>query len=1248
MKNLIRKFSMMQRGQDPLSEAPFGPLRQKVLSPCPQRRGSVLIMVVTLLVLLAIMGTAYLVTVRTDRVSSIQSTHSTQVDLVVQSVAAMVEEEIRSGVFDGGLYRPWQALSPDTGVEEPAFFESPAHWQHTFLADREPTFYAEIIGWPAPFPPVTIPDEWEDYNGTPPKYYVNARHPGYEWRWLSWPKTVTAKFSDPRFGDDENFEYANREHAVPGWVHMEPNDEERYRRYPGLHFTQGPAQDFAPALDHNDFPVFMLAADTDGDGIADAPLMRISPVQQGGITWYVGMRIIDNAGAVNLNTAWSSEALPGEANQDRRHREFPSNIGLFDPIDQHPETAMASLDDLDDLDDLEEMSEYDQWAIYDVEYFPPFEFATAYEAYWTLVGRRLNFPGFGPNGIRYRRLPVSDSLKLAHGFVVRNPAHGEATVEALFPNTFASAAAPIEPYRFREAGPLTLAPIWDWGNENFSPDPLALGDGTGDFRFNRRPLLTTTNPVSDAAPDAFSAGNLPKYGPRPDWAAGTYSLWDLVRAFDPDPKYEKYRTYMALRPTSDNPVTSDHWEALSWSARPAAASLNTATFPELWRAFAHVMDDGNGNLPDGTADRMFQVEAMRHDKIPGWTAEHQRLVRAAVAAVNTIDLRDSNDDITSRTIAVEIQVGIDTREYEITVFGTERQPYITAVMIDYLVKEEEEVGENGEVIITRTLEDLAYVAVELHNPHDKDIDLNNWHLAAFHHADGSIESLVELDSQKTVPAGGYLVLHDGTVPDDVNVDNEEDGEGLLNVMLEKNGFPIELDGPHGRELVLLRPRQLGDLETDLHNLVPVDQVDLYLEPSPDESRWIYTRPSEAPWQFVYPGPYNTSNTPRTQGLKPSMAAGTLGSGSNSPSYDGPILAIQLAADGWAGPNKLEDGSDENKHPYGGFARIGDVLQVPFIGGYRVTPAGDPATVLVMNSVTMDSVFAEKETELKGNEEEEGKRTQLGRFVPRLEGGGNNDTGYDWTRKIFAFFTVFAPHDDYLPNVNPDEYEAAVGDDLRPQEVFTADPASRSQEEDGLLGIEGRININTAPWRVLATVPWVSSAPPGAGPNTREELNASVAKSIVYHRNTNGPFTSLFDLNDVWIYDYSDSGWYSVTQPPAFLTTFKDLWAYERGLDAEIHTPNPDPENPDDEAGDFSPDKVAGDFEKQYLSIVRVSNLITTRSDSFTAYVSVQGWRDAGDPEKAELEVERRFIMLVDRSGVTIQNGDPRTIKVEMD
>ena len=49
-----------------------------------------------------------------------------------------------------------------------------------------------------------------------------------------------------------------------------------------------------------------LAADADGDGIADSGLWKLPIGSIDGLTYYVAVRMVDNNSAININTAWSN------------------------------------------------------------------------------------------------------------------------------------------------------------------------------------------------------------------------------------------------------------------------------------------------------------------------------------------------------------------------------------------------------------------------------------------------------------------------------------------------------------------------------------------------------------------------------------------------------------------------------------------------------------------------------------------------------------------------------------------------------------------------------------------------------------------------------------------------------------------------------------------------------------------------------------------------------------------------------
>ena len=128
-----------------------------------------------------------------------------------------------------------------------------------------------------------------------------------------------------------------------------------------------------------------------------------------------------------------------------------------------------------------------------------------------------------------------------------------------------------------------------------------------------------------------------------------------------------------------------------------------------------------------------------------------------------------------------------------------------------------------------------------------------------------------------------------------------------------------------------------------------------------------------------------------------------------------------------------------------------------------------------------------------------------------------------------------------------------------------------------LKVPGRININTAPWFVIAQLPW---------------MMPQIAQAVVVHRDTiAGGFESISELMQV-----PEMGYYAdPAYDPNDLSSFPDL---------------------------TSNDGAANDFEERDVIFSRISNLATVRSDVFTAYILVRIGIDG--PQK-------RFMAILDRS-----------------
>jgi len=638
-------------------------------------------------------------------------------------------------------------------------------------------------------------------------------------------------------------------------------------------------------------------------------------------------------------------------------------------------------------------------------------------------------------------------------------------------------------------------------------------------------------------------------------------------------------------------------------------------------------------------------------------------LRSALAAVNTMALRDQNNlaKVPMRKITL-----YDVRSptspspsYDVTVYGHRPQPFIA------------EVYANSDTYKYGTHKNsYGYVAIKLYNPYPDPIDLSNWQLATMERG-SSFGGSNTLQRLHTIPWNrnplkrtyinrhDYLLLESYPSPTDAGLQAYRPlSSGIKNLTGDippANGIISVYKVPQlsdsagtvfNKEIIILRP---VDPPTTAalppETMVPVDQFDftgLTLSPSA-AATWHYAREtngSNVGWDFVYPGRYDASPgvVRRHQGTKvseqdtytpssgdpwnpqqlldpnptngdfPWGTAGvpndmTLTKASSSKTYP-TAFRIQLPY------RDVPSAIPKAMYPYGGFARNGDILQVPFIGAYTIRWRSTTGNKIIeMNSISMDSAFAEDA--YTGNDTDE----QVGRFCP-ISHITNTWTAYDWAGRLFEYLDVHVPAEEFLPNAN---WWTVVSNTK--QAVPSAEGTGVADAYVGKndrVGVQGRININTAPRRGLQMLPMV--------PNTDGSINATenarLARAIVDYRETLGPpanpnqeFKTIFDLNKVNVM-------YSLPDPDpvgavAFVTG--------RGkINATTGTPTWD-------VGDVSPGTVAGDFKARYLMLNRISNLVTTRSDTFTCYILVQGWREAGT-NLPSLDWEQRKAFILDRSG----------------
>lgn len=595
-------------------------------------------------------------------------------------------------------------------------------------------------------------------------------------------------------------------------------------------------------------------------------------------------------------------------------------------------------------------------------------------------------------------------------------------------------------------------------------------------------------------------------------------------------------------------------------------------------------------------------------------------------------------------------------KYQIMLYGTGQQPYITEVYAN-----NDQAAANG-----------GMVAVSIYNPYDAPINLRNWRWATVNRHNGVSQLDISLLSGSTTDLSSVVgtlgahqrILFSSKAAADFPAGIQADPGATVITM-------PELMNALDYELVLVRPRSAtGNLgsSTDPNNtydetpantnsiadFVPVDCYDFtrLLPPTPGSTasaEWHYVRPSDTAhsWYFVYPYTYDSqtadnksptavtaaaAGVPTSRLFATSVSPGatitptTLGRAGAAPAdttYAAKGLPIQVNNTDFGGPK----GAAAGQFPFGGFARNGDILQTTFIGAYRIDIATTNADgsitrkMVEYNPVTMDSAFAD---DLNDNDNQ---AENVGRFCPLHPndcGGLFNDfetpgipSAYHFATRLYDFLTVSGPADDYMQNLGAENVASRLGiANVKPKTINAYSDSSMPTTED-TAPTDGLININTAPWRVLAALPMADNATD----------NNILAKAIVQYRDgdtaagiaAHGPFKSIFQLNAVQVPGVS----FRNTLPSTPLNGFNPN-GLDRGPSDGDLTPLVTASN-----GEV-PDQVQGDFEKQFLAFNRISNLVTVRSDSFTTYVLVQGWRNAGTATP-ELVVQRRAAFISDRS-----------------
>jgi hypothetical protein len=1093
---------------------------------------------------------------------------------------------------------------------------------------------------------------------------------------------------------------------------------------------------------------YFVAGDADGDGIADSLLFPIPGSYFDGLRWYAAVRIIDNNSAINVNTAVSRDTDFGS--YVNTYNLFQSNVGFWEWFGR---TTAGPIDGYKTNNISPPLTAYDDTNSTNIP-IPArndYSYVNVDDEFYHQFITRIQNPGFVNQNFRYVPIPASETAQMEYHFGQVNNANIQQVIAT---GTSPSVLEELQPTYFYGPSATNTFPNTPWSSTNGGVATWYARYFGGSTPGIIRPFVVANNPISNYISPVYEPGYMsnttypnsidPYMLPYNTLRPGTsYSYYKGV--YSPTATYqyddvvsENGVTYISVisQNTNNDPYSSIYspaapkvapdlsiWQPQPFNQNATKANVNTATFRELYRAFFSVMVGsptsqtpfGPGVDPNpydlGPADainqRMFRNVLRDPTYATGGIGQNYLdgynvlKLRAALAAVNTLGLRDAAQNIVSRSVGITAHVGGNLVPVEARVYSTAAQPYISEIYYSNYT------GMNDPNDTMMQGNPKGYIAIELYNPYAFQLNISGWQLATIDRSatapypNLALKLLMTLNAttigtNTIIPAHGFVILE--------NYDPTNMTTSATNANYRpKDAFPTHGNGVIGanfvfvdsltenvvpHELVLLRPRRSDGTYTantsdpmnlykegsaatpNLPDLVPVDSYDF--DGMTGSYEWHYVRTKSDGtaanvnkiFKCTYPGRYSTitqggvtspyrhegtesdpvSDISPTPGLKVAAAFGQ----ASFSSFKNNFPPIQIFNTGMPGPFPVITSAGlpqpvPESFPFGAFARNGDMLNIPYIGAYRIrlvnpqtTPVPNPLSIppsdttgqtfMELNSLPMDCSFAD---DLDSNATTPDDSTEnIGRFCPMNTANNNPLNGaytdyYSWARSLFNYLTVQAPAETYMPNVDPAFSEDSVGNAFkywpqRPTRVPTLDPTTDATQQDGA-PVEGLVNINTAPWQVLAMVPMTPIAR-----DPMRTLNTQLAQAIVAYRNQHGPFQTLFDLNKVQ--GFQTAGGSFTGSPNA-----------GDGLLAPGDAGFPGAPTGATASGASSAGIAIEDFTWDFMMLTRVSNLLTTQSDTFTVYIEVQGWQNAGVTTGANTAmpvVTRRIAFVADRSHVS--------------
>ncbi len=1103
-----------------------------------RRRGNALIMAVTMTAMLAIIGSSFVLVTRLER-QTVRSFGNVQgLDEIQDFVLRRIQTTLAENVVSqaAGSTTPLSRLVAGAGYEP---YDAP--------------HYASGVGdpWLAPIEPTAT---WDAPNSV------------WHYRWAQVSDVFAAGGSGPM-----EAEVWTANAPVAGVVDVD--------------------MDGVPEAN----------ADADGDGIADSIWRQIQDARDraDGNDVFAAVRIIDNCGMLNLNTAWdmvtadpagdpddytvltSFGALPSQLNlaavlskvgtDDDYNASKPTNwltkarstqylrLGIMKRTeppapDGKPPSPYGDYTNPTNPGNTYVllMRNYADWVLRFYEAPASLASKTGWSAPWDL-------------GRRARLFDVGDELALRNRFLLKSDA--TAQVESMFerPNIQDGPQLGLwnvigdgKPGQKRRRLPYTDVTTW-------AGDVLGTADGR---KHDIRHLLTTYSFDRTVRPSPYHPGS-------------------LVGLDDKD--------VLGRCRQVDIPIAVQNLLQFA----PGQPSHNLAATRLLYAVVSALKDPSS--LP---------------------TAEQYN--QAVQYVANLRDYLDADSELTHYPQAFFGNVG-GTDVPSIAVFGFERQPFISEVVVRARGE-----SSGGDPII-------EFSAVELCNPYPVPLSLDGYSLTgpALGVATLDLTGQSITEAQYDPVAGtwwpGRLVIASSgpmAMPPGVYV-LEGMGASVAGVPL-----PPFARGDHALNLVRL-PVSGSSLRVLVDSVAGTDMehvtAEEALKPNPDQMREYSLERGILRWRFArnefdFKATNDYAPTgqpiPSQSGLgrwyaKPHPPDG-VGGGNDASTVPGVALPVADRGPIWV---PVTGGSAQPRWLVQGWF---DVTRPTFIGNPQYGAGTETVTSLVATRIT-------------------------GAAAPGEVHAGERNVRFDLT----AVRPNSPPPTDYMASAQR-LFEAmgffARCDDGYDNETGDVMPSPHGPERLSECRIPGRVNVNTAPAAVLEAVfPPLPDDPdilPGVSPTEwadyQKTMRSWFAQVVVHLRDPAhgpGPFTSMDDFfRRLDAFDNA-SGVLPLEPPRIAGHTFGTVEhimrygqllgyvEYNRTRNTDIHAPRLRDVGDRSMRSDRPP--LQADLESRDWLFGRLANLLTVRSDTFTAYILIR-LQNANNPAEHS---DRRLVALLDRSNV---------------